>query len=71
MVDELAALKERIEAGMKEQGRYFVSAPAEMAQIGDFQHAVEFARKNGWMLVSHLHDSNYEFWQGVPGDNVV
>ena len=66
MVDELTALAERIERGMKLQGRYFVSAPAEMAQLGDLQKTVKFAREHGWILLSHLGGTNYEFFEAIP-----
>ena len=65
MVDELTALAERIERGVREQGRYFVSSPAEMAQFGDIRHVVEFAREHGWIFVCHLGGTNYEFFEAV------
>jgi len=71
MANDLESLAEHIDAAIRERGQYLVTAPAEMACIGDYQHAVDFARRHGWMLVSHLHDTNYEFWKGVPGDHVV
>ncbi|MEI6351110.1 MAG: hypothetical protein WCP06_08385 [Verrucomicrobiota bacterium] len=69
MVDESAALAERIERGIREQGRYFVSSPAEMAQFGDINHAVEFAKAHGWILLCHLGGTNYEFFEAVPSEH--
>lgn len=64
------ALEKRIEKGIEWQGRYFVAAPAEMAQLGSPGAALAFARWHGWMFVSHLNGTNYEFFEAVPGDQV-
>ena len=60
-------LARRIEAGMKIQARYYVSAPAEMARIGSLEHAEAFAREHGWMLVSHMNGEHYEFIEARLG----
>lgn len=65
MIAELQSLTERIERGIAKQGRYFVSAPAEMAQLGDLQHALALAREQGWILVCHLGGENYEFFEAI------
>ena len=66
----LGALEKRIEEGIKWQGRYFVSAPAEMEQLGSPKAAAAFALWHGWMFVDHLNGENYEFVEAVPGDEV-
>ena len=63
----MKALVKRIEAGMKIQARYYVSAPAEMARIGPLSTAETLARGHGWMLVSHLNGEHYEFIEARPG----
>jgi hypothetical protein len=65
MTDELQSLAERIGQGIDKQGRYFVSAPAEMAQLGELRQALAFAREHGWILVCHLGGANYEFFQAT------
>jgi len=65
MTPELDSLAKRIEQGMLVQGRYFVSSPAEMAQLGDLPRAMAFARSRGWMLVIHLGGENYEFFEAT------
>ena len=67
MKNLLEALVKRIEAGMKRQARYYVSAPAEMARLGSLEHAEAFAREHGWMLVSHMNGEHYEFIEARPG----
>ena len=66
MVEELDALAKRVERGIELQGRYFVSSPAEMEQLGDLAHALRFAQEHDWMLVNHLGGTNYEFFEAVP-----
>ena len=66
----LGALEKRIEQGIESQGRYFVSAPAEMDQLGSPESALEFARWHGWMFVCHLNGENYEFFEAVPGQQL-
>lgn len=70
MAHALGALEKRIEEGIKWQGRYFVSSPAEMEQLGSPEAAAAFARWHGWMFVNHLNGENYEFFEAVPGDEV-
>ena len=65
MIAELESLSERIQKGIEAQGRYFVPAPAEMAQLGNLEHALAFARRHDWMLVSHLGGENYEFFEAT------
>lgn len=65
MTPELESLAKRIEQGMRVQGRYFVSSPAELAQLGDLPHALEFARRRHWMLVPHLGGEYYEFFEAT------
>ena len=65
MIPELESLAKRMKQGMHRQGRYFASSPAEMAQLGDLAHAMEFARRHGWMFVSHLGGENYEFFEAT------
>ena len=66
----LAALEKRIERGIAWQGRYFVSAPAEMAQLGSPEEAGAFAHWHHWMFVCHLGGENYEFFEAVPGQEL-
>ena len=70
MGPELGALEKRIEEGMHWQGRYFVAAPAEMAQLGSPDEALAFAVWHDWMFVCHLGGENYEFFQAVPGQEL-
>ncbi len=65
MTSELESLAIRMRAGIQRQGRYLVTAPSEMAQLGNLGHALEFARRNGWMLVCHLGGENYEFFEAT------
>lgn len=67
MSHALAALEKRIEEGIRTQGRYFVSAPAELAQLGTPEAALAFAVFHNWMLVIHLDGANYEFFETRPG----
>jgi len=55
---------------MARQGRYFVSAPAEMAQLGGVEAARGFALWHGWMFVCHLDGAYYEFFEAVPGQQL-
>jgi len=66
----LGALEKRIEKGIEWQGRYFVSAPAEMEQLGSPEAASAFAWWHGWMFVKHLDGENYEFLEAVPGEEL-
>jgi hypothetical protein len=68
---ELESLAARMRMGILRQGRYLVTAPSEMAQLGDLAHALEFARRNGWMLVCHLGGENYEFFEATRSRNQV
>ena len=70
MGNALGALEERIRRGMARQGRYFVSAPAEMARLGSLEAARAFALWHGWMFVCHLEGANYEFIETVPGQEL-
>ena len=65
MIPELQSLAKRIEQGIRVQGRYFVSSPAEMAQLGDLDDAKAFALLHGWILVPHLDGTNYEFFEAT------
>jgi hypothetical protein len=65
MTPELESLAVRMKIGIQKQGRYLVTAPSEMSQLGDLAHALEFARRNGWMLVCHLGGENYEFFEAT------
>ena len=65
-----AALEKRIEEGIVWQGRYFVSAPAELAQLGSPESALAFARWHGWAFVCHLGGANYEFFEALPGQQL-
>jgi len=69
MTPELETLAVRIRLGIERQGRYLVTAPSEMAQLGDLWHALEFARKNNWMLVCHLGGESYEFFEATRSRN--
>ncbi len=40
-----------------------------MAQFGDINHAVEFAKAHGWILLCHLGGTNYEFFEAVPSEH--
>jgi len=64
------ALEERVREGMARQGRYFVSAPAEMAQLGGVEAARGFALWHGWMFVCHLDGAYYEFFKAAPGQQL-
>ena len=66
----LGALERRIEKGVEWQGRYFVSAPAEMEQLGTPESALAFAVWHGWMFVCHLDGANYEFFETRPGQEL-
>ncbi len=66
MTNELESLAERVREGIRKQGRYFVSAPAEMAQLGPLREAQKFAERHHWMLVSHMGETNYEFFEAIP-----
>jgi len=66
----LGALEKRIEEGIEWQGRYFVSAPAEMEQLGSPQAARAFALWHDWAFVCHLDGANYEFFEAVPGEEL-
>lgn len=66
----LGALEKRIEKGIDEQGRYFVSAPAEMASLGTPEEAEAFAFWHSWMFVNHLEGEHYEFFEAVPGQEL-
>ena len=70
MGQALGALEKRIEEGIVWQGRYFISAPAEMAQLGSPEAALAFARWHGWAFVCHLGGANYEFFEAVPGQQL-
>jgi len=63
----METLAKRIEAGMKLQARYYVSAPAEMARLGSPANAEAFAEAHGWMLVSHMNGEHYEFIEARLG----
>jgi len=65
-----AALEKRIEEGIILQGRYYVSAPAELAQLGSPEAALAFARWHGWAFVCHLNGANYEFFQAELGQQL-
>ena len=67
----LGALEKRIEEGIAWQGRYFVSAPSEMEQLGSPEAALAFAQWHGWMFVSHLNGANYEFFEARSGQQLV
>ena len=67
---ELEAVEKRIEEGLKRQARYFVAAPAEMAQIGPPAAAEALARWHGWMFVNHMNGTNYEFFVAEPGQEL-
>jgi len=71
VIYELRSLAARIQKGIREQGRYYVSAPAEMMQLGDLRQATEYARLHDWMLVSHIGGDNYEFFEAVPSPQQV
>ena len=66
----LGALEKRIEEGIARQGRYFVSAPAERAQLESPDAAFAFAQWHGWEFVCHLGGENYEFFQAEPGQQL-
>ena len=66
----METLVKRIEAGMKLQARYYVSAPAEMARIGSLATAEALARAHGWMLVTHMNGEHYEFIETRPGQQL-
>jgi hypothetical protein len=70
MEKALGAVEKRIEEGILLQGRYFVAAPAEMAQLGSPAAALAFAQWHGWMFVCHLGGENYEFFEAVPGQQL-
>jgi len=70
MGNALGALEKRIEEGIEWQGRYFVSAPAEMEQLGSPQAARAFALWHDWAFVCHLDGANYEFFEAVPGEEL-
>ena len=65
-----AALEKRIGEGITLQGRYYVSAPAELAQLGSPEAALAFARWHGWAFVCHLNGANYEFFQAELGQQL-
>jgi len=65
MTSELESLAVRIRVGILRQGRYLVTAPAEMAQLGSLGDALHFAKRNGWMLVCHLGGQFYEFFEAT------
>ena len=71
MVSELESLAKRIEAGIRRQGRYYASAPAELAQLGDLPHAVDFARQHHWMVVPQLAGEAYEFFEATASPQQV
>jgi len=66
----METLVKRIEAGMKLQARYYVSAPAEMARLGSPAAAEAFAREHGWILVTHMNGEHYEFIEARPGQQL-
>ena len=66
----LRALETRIEEGLELQGRYYVAAPAEMAQLGSPEAALAFAQWHGWAFVCHLGGENYEFFEALPGQEL-
>lgn len=70
MGNEWVAMERRVEEGIKLQGRYFVSAPAEMKQLGGPEAARAFALWHGWMFVCHLGGANYEFFETMPGQQL-
>jgi hypothetical protein len=70
MGNALEAMEQRIEEGIRRQGRYFVAAPAERAQIGDAVHAEAFALWHGWAFVSHMNGEFYEFFEARPGQEL-
>jgi len=70
MSNAWGALEKRIEEGIRSQGRFFVAAPAEMAQLGSPEAALAFALWHNWMFVCHLGGSNYEFFEAVPGQQL-
>ena len=70
MGKQWAALERRVEEGIRLQGRYFVSAPAEMDQLGGPEAARALALWHGWMFVCHLDGANYEFFEAMPGQQL-
>lgn len=70
MGNALGALEKRIEEGIRQQGRYFIAAPAEKAQLGDPEAALAFANWHGWMFVCHLGGDDYEFFEACPGQQL-
>jgi len=66
MTVELESLAKKIEDGIRTQGRYYVTCPAEMAQLAPLGRALELAQQNRWMLVSHLGGAHYEFFEATP-----
>jgi len=66
----LGALEKRIKEGLALQGRYYVVAPAERAQLGSPEAALAFARWHGWAFVCHLNGASYEFFQAEPGQQL-
>jgi len=70
MEQQWAAMERRIAEGIKLQGRYFVSAPAEMKLLGDPISARAFAQWHGWMFVCHLGGTHYEFFETQPGQQL-
>jgi len=65
MSGELKFLVERIQEGVRRQGRYLITAPSEKALLRSVDDALALARRQGWMLVCHLGGEYFEFFEAT------